>query len=117
MILKENDMFEKNLQVLQRHHPHVADLLETSSPFSMEARYEESPVPNLFVDLNGQTQKVYPSPDPLKGIQDFVDSLEGLRGRIVSVLGFALGYYAVALWERYGKDNVFVIFEAFPGGF
>ncbi len=117
MIQKEKDIFEKNLQVLQKHHPHVADLLETSSPFSMEARYEDSPVPNLIVDLDGQIQKIYPSPDPLKGIQDFVDSLKGLRGRIVSVFGFALGYYAVALWERYGRDNVFVIFEAFPAVF
>ena len=112
----QSDLFNANMEVLDRFHPHVVALLDKPAPFPMEIRYDDPSIPNLYVGEGKEGMRaLYPAPDPLKGIRSFVDSLSGLKGKIVAVFGFALGYYAFALWERYGGRNVFVIFEAIPG--
>lgn len=110
-----SDFYEKNLAVLQAHHPHVIPEMSKPLPFKLSVTGTHVGMPNLFWhDQTGQRLPVYPESDPLTGLAAFLDTLGELKGKIIAVLGFGLGYYAAAICEKYGRDNIIVVFEAFP---
>jgi hypothetical protein len=115
MTRQRDELFRHNLELLAKHHPHVAARIGEPAPFQMEVKDTASGNANLFVqDETRAIIPLYPADDPLKGVNDFLTDLGDISGRIIAVLGVALGYYAISIIEKYGHDNVVVLYEAYP---
>ncbi|MBU1169632.1 MAG: DUF115 domain-containing protein [Proteobacteria bacterium] len=114
----ENDVYEKNIQVLRKHHPHVETLLDERAPFGMEVRLSSSGVPNLLITkAHGEVIPLYRDEDMATESASLRKDIKHLKGKVLCVMGAGLFIHAGSILDMVGNLNLVVFFEAFPALF
>lgn len=113
---KKCPLYETNLEALRIHHPGIETLLNEQAPFDMEIRVSPtSDIPNLFIEqAPGVYSPVYLESNPLDGLQGILNTLHGIKGKVVCLMGDSLFLHTEAVLERVGDYNLVVLFEAVP---
>lgn len=110
--------FEKNLEVLREHRPHLAEMLladgtdegsaQLTTADSGEARV-------IFTKNDGEEVRIHSAEDPVKCAREAVDLLDKTQKEgLIVLLGFGLGYFAQELLKRFETGHMMLLYEATP---
>jgi hypothetical protein len=113
--------FEKNLDVLKKHHPQLADVIlsdriEAGRVRVMASESGEARV--IFTRSDGEEVRIHSTEDPVKCAQDALDLLNKTEKEgVIVLLGFGLGYLAQELLRHFETGHTMLIYEATPALF
>lgn len=102
------DIQASNIDLLKRIRPQLWEIIE---PY-MDQPFPGQIIPCLNGLLNlqcktpqGDWQDIHPLPDPKSEATIYTDIVAGKAGQLIFMLGFGLGYEAIAVCEQAGKLN------------
>lgn len=115
--MTQNPILEKNLQVLRKHHPELAQQIEalTEVPAVVLKKTEigEWNIACQFAD--GSSKWFYPEPSPTNYSKKFISEITYQNPRMLVMLGFGLGLHLLEyLKNPHPLNEVIVVFETHP---
>jgi len=113
--MKENAVFEKNMEVLEKRYPDLAKRVrETKDNPSYKIIQAKNGKPNVSIKKDSEFFMLYDNDDPVKYCDDYLESLKMNYAPIVVFMGLGLGYhldrYFKLLGEKVGTREI-VVFE------
>ncbi|KPK32064.1 MAG: hypothetical protein AMK70_11275 [Nitrospira bacterium SG8_35_1] len=112
------DIYQKNYDALNNHHPELLDILEAESIDDDRIRIyqSESGDPRIVCKReDGEEIKIHSADDPVECANKAIDLLGNIEKEgIVVLFGFGLGYFAEAILERFEQGHILLIYEANP---
>ncbi len=113
-----NNYFEKNIHLIKENHSAVMKVLNSSAPFQMDVRRGGDGIPNLFIKKEANDFiPLYNENGPLNDLDGLLKMIEGIRGKVVCIMGAGLCIHAEHILKKIGDYNLIVLFEAFPAIF
>ncbi len=108
---KPNDILAKNLTLLARQDPELAERIKNAEP--AELNWIESKAGPLTASMehNGRPLWLASRYDPEKEADKLVSSIEHEKSACVVVLGLGLGYHVLELARDMGPRGVMVVYE------
>lgn len=112
------NVYEKNMEVLRKHRPNIAGLLESLviNDEQIKLSQSEDGEPIIFCQTQSGQQVAIETLKSTSGwgkeALELLDNLGEIG--VVLLFGFGFGCYAIEALERFNEDNVLVIYEATP---
>ena len=113
--MKENAVFERNMEVLEKRYPDLARRVrETKDNPNYKLIQAKNGKPNVLIKKDSDFLMLYDNDDPMKYCDDYLESLKMNYAPVVIFMGLGLGYhldrYFKLLGEKVGTREI-VIFE------
>ncbi|HVN25603.1 MAG TPA: 6-hydroxymethylpterin diphosphokinase MptE-like protein [Syntrophorhabdales bacterium] len=117
------NQFEKNLEVLKKHRPQLADTILSDGIDEAIVRLAnaDSGEPTVvFTKSCGEEVRIDRADDPVKCAREITDRLKILRPNqnekegLIVLLGFGLGYLAQEVLKHFETGHAMIIYEATP---
>lgn len=106
-----NDILERNLVLLRRQDPDLAERIEAVEPAVLEWADSKAGLLTASIQHNGRPLWLASRYDPAKEADKLVSSVEHDKSACVVVLGMGLGYHVAELAKDMGQRGVLVVFE------
>lgn len=114
----DESLFARNLDLLQRHHPAIHELLNQSTESTGEIFTSPSGKPNLRASTTlGQDIIFHDHPDPETEIQTYLEKVTPAFTGVVIMIGMGLGYSPQALVAHRNNIRNFILCEPHIGIF
>ncbi len=113
------DYYETNLALLQKHHPHVFQIISKTRPDPFgEIVLSPTGKPNLrFYNQKGETIFLHDQNNPERETAQFLNMVPKDSTGVVTLVGMGLGYTPLALMQERPTVRHFVVFDLKPGIF
>lgn len=114
--MPENDIFKKNMAVLQRENPHLASKVRESKKHIGEYKVLKAKTgePNVLVIRDLDHVMLYDNDSPFEYCKTYFESLNIKHAPIVVFLGLGLGYHLHMFMEAFGDlwgTKKIIVFE------
>lgn len=115
---KTDELYQKNLEVLEKYHPEVVDIIKAATIDYDKIKIidSESGAPRIvYKKEDGEEINIHSAEDPADCANQAIDLLGNIEKEGILVLfGFGLGYFAEAIFEQFEKGHVLLIYDAKP---
>jgi hypothetical protein len=113
-----DDIYQRNLNALEKHHPELIEMIETVSVDEDRVRVVKSESGNpriIFRKDSGEEVNIHSADDPVECANQAIDLLGKIEKEgIVVLFGFGLGYFAEEVLEKFEKGHILLMYEATP---
>jgi hypothetical protein len=110
-----NEILERNLAVLRRRDPDLAERIESADPAVMDWTASKAGPLTASIEHNGRPLWLASRYDPIKDASKLIGDIEHEKAACVAVLGMGLGYHVAALARDMGPKGVLIVFEPDTG--
>ncbi|MBA4368673.1 MAG: hypothetical protein C0403_13665, partial [Desulfobacterium sp.] len=113
------DYYETNLAILQKHHPHVFQMISDDRPEPFgEIILSQTGKPNLrFYNQKEEPIFLHDQNNPERETEQFLNMVPKNSTGVVTLIGMGLGYTPLALMRERSTVRHFVVFDLKPGIF
>ncbi len=108
---KPNDILAKNLTLLARLDPELAERIKNAEPAELNWCESKAGPLTASIEYNGRPLWLASRYDPEKEADKLVSSIEHEKSACVVVLGLGLGYHVLELAKDMGPRGVMVVYE------
>jgi predicted O-linked N-acetylglucosamine transferase (SPINDLY family) len=108
------DIHPNNIKALRNNHPELLNATGPRCPFGLEVVSGNDGRPNLRMTDSDGVRLLYPADHPTLDISGLLGSLNGIRGKVICIMGGGLFLHAQPVMDAVGDVNHLVFFEAFP---
>ncbi|MBX2852424.1 MAG: DUF115 domain-containing protein [Phycisphaeraceae bacterium] len=105
-------VYQKNLNAITRHHPHLAEQLSVIEPASLDwSDSKAGPLTAVRTDLGPRPVALASKYDPVKEAQKLVEPVNHAKTACTVILGFGLGYHIDELVGHVGPKDLVIVYE------